>query len=166
MNVWLDHRPALAVTLPAELVARLSPRLARPPFSLARPTAMLHVASPKASRKARGAKKRRHGGGGGSGGGGGGDGGASSSGGAGSGAAAAAAGSAEDGSGGGGGGGGGGGEAQLVLHSWTIAQESEGECTLHVRLAAAKLAQAAAGGSVVLDFDPGDATVSEVAAVT
>ena len=122
---------------------------------------MLHVPSAKASREARGAKKRRHGGGGGSGGGGGGDGGASSSGGAGSGAAAAAAGSGEDG----GGGGGGGGEAQLVLHSWTIAQESEGECTLHVRLAAAKLAQAAAGGSVVLDFDPGDATVSEVAAV-
>jgi hypothetical protein len=29
VNVWLDHRPALAVPLPAELVIRLSPLLAR-----------------------------------------------------------------------------------------------------------------------------------------
>ena len=53
---------------------------------------------------------------------------------------------------------------ELSQYSWCIAQESEGECTLHLRLPAAKLARAPAGGSVLLDFDPGDATITEVAA--
>ena len=73
------------------------------------------------------------------------------------------------GCGGGGGGdsgdgGGGGGEAPLTQHSWAIAQEGEGECKLHLRLPSSKLALAPAGGSVALDFDPGDAIISETAA--
>ena len=69
-----------------------------------------------------------------------------------------------DGSGGDGDGGGGGGEAPLTQHSWAIAQEGEGECKLHLRLPSSKLALAPAGGSVALDFDPGDAIISETAA--
>ena len=128
VNVWLDHQPALAVPLPAELVARLSPLLARSPFGADRPTPLLRVLSTKAGRGA----KRRHGGGG--------------------------------GGGGGDGCGGGAVEVPLTQHSWAIAQESEGECTLHLRLPSSKLDQATAGGSVVLDFDPGDATISEMPA--
>ena len=136
VNVWLDHQPALAVPLPAELVSRLSPLLARSPFGADRPTPLLRVLSTKAGRGA----KRRHGGGGGGGGRGGDDG------------------------GGGDGCGGGAVEVPLTQHSWAIAQESEGECTLHLRLPSSKLDQATAGGSVVLDFDPGDATISEMPA--
>ena len=128
VNVWLDHQPALAVPLPAELVSRLSPLLARSPFGADRPTPLLRVLSTKAGRGA----KRRHGGGG--------------------------------GGGGGDGCGGGAVEVPLTQHSWAIAQESEGECTLHLRLPSSKLDQATAGGSVVLDFDPGDATISEMPA--
>ena len=128
VNVWLDHQPALAVPLPAELVLRLSPLLARSPFGADRPTPLLRVLSTKAGRGA----KRRHGGGG--------------------------------GGGGGDGCGGGAVEVPLTQHSWAIAQESEGECTLHLRLPSSKLDQATAGGSVVLDFDPGDATISEMPA--
>ena len=111
--------------------------LARWPFDADHPTPLLRVLSAKAGR---GAKRRHNSGGeGGGGGGGGGD---------------------------SGGGGSGAGEAPLTQHSWAIAQESDGECTLHLRLPSSKLAQAPAGGSVVLDFDPGDATISEMAAET
>ena len=138
VNVWLDHRPALAMPLPTELVARLSPPLARSPFGADRPTPLLRLPSTKAARSS---KRRHNGGGGGSGGGGGGGGGGDS-----------------------GDGGGGGGEAPLTQHSWVIAQESEGECKLHLRLPSSKLALAPSGGSVALDFDPGDAIISEMAA--
>jgi len=125
VNVWLDHQPALAVPLPAELLSRLSPCLTQSPFRLETPSPTLTIPSVKG---AVGAKRQR----------------------------------------GGSGGGGGGGKdmgCERVACCWAVAQESEGECHLHLRLPLRKLTECAQGASLQIEFDQGDAALIETVAV-
>ena len=125
VNVWLDHQPALAVHLPAELLSRLSPCLAQSPFRLEAPSLVLTIPSAKENL---GAKRQR------------------------------------GGDGGGGGGGASDKASDRVDCCWAVAQESEGECFLHLRLPVRQLTECPRGASLQIDFGHGDAVLVECAA--
>ena len=54
---------------------------------------------------------------------------------------------------------------ERVACCWAVAQESEGECHLHLRLPLRKLTECAQGASLQIEFDQGDAALIETVAV-